>query len=349
MESLITSWLDAAMPSGEQISCRTLVDKDLPFYIKNSFLALARKRIKLGPQFSQENGESTGINSREVKEAREKLLSALPMTVQFNRADVELCISNALKIRHNLLLQPRQALTAFFFRKKTESPKRLLLRLIGSFGHDIPYLQELGHLIGNCIEDPISYDRFERMASGVQESLYEEQDRKTMNQEIDLLLDFFNSNGSLERPVLEDYLGMRGFKTDLLQPEEKKFWSRDEILDQLRSAKKVSRGFRIIFSDENYFKIYRQRIERQPPGPYPSIYDYLKGKDSKKFLRKLFKNDKTAFNEFISKVDRVSRWRDAKQIIDWELEKRRVDPYSKEAVRIGDVVFAKFFSKGDYS
>jgi hypothetical protein len=197
------------------------------------------------------------------------------------------------------------------------------------------------------------------------DELYNRNRLKALSNEFDLILDFYNVNGSSEEVkidhlIVEELLKARGCQDILshIQFKGLQFWSKKDIWYVLVSVPKIRENFvsgktrslypKVIFSDDDYMVIQKTKIEQQPSGPYPSIFDFIKEKDWKKFVKKLFVKDEIAFERFVLKIDSLTKWRDAKQVIDWELEKRHLDPYSKEAVKLGDVIFAKYFSKGEY-
>lgn len=107
---------------------------------------------------------------------------------------------------------------------------------------------------------------------------------------------------------------------------------------------------RIIFSDAEEgvsatMIIERQTIERQPPGPYVSLQTLITDRDRKGFIKKIFKKDVKAYEKFIGELDALATWKEAKAQINAELARREVDPFSKEATRLGDLVFERYFKK----
>lgn len=91
--------------------------------------------------------------------------------------------------------------------------------------------------------------------------------------------------------------------------------------------------------------INRRDIESQPPGPYPSLQSLINNKAQKLFIKKIFRKDVKKYSEFIQQLEEQDKWKDAKAIIDIELENRGISPYSKEAVHLGDIVFSRYFSQ----
>jgi hypothetical protein len=99
------------------------------------------------------------------------------------------------------------------------------------------------------------------------------------------------------------------------------------------------------FNLEDTLIINRSDIESQPPGPYPALHTLISQKSRKIFIKKIFRKDGQQYIEFIQRLERQDKWKDAKAIIDSELEKRGIRPYSKEAILLGDVVFSRYFSR----
>ncbi len=68
-------------------------------------------------------------------------------------------------------------------------------------------------------------------------------------------------------------------------------------------------------------------------------------KDKKYIQKKIFDNDIRAYNEFIRQLEPIDSWKEAKKMIDNELVMRSIEPFSKEALRLGDLVFNRYFPK----
>lgn len=371
---MVTALLHKIMDEQDTISCRQLCEKELPDFVKNSFRAIARKRIKEREPVIFNTNFSADFDGEIVKNAREQLMTELQSSVQFSKLDAESCIRNALKIRFELLLRPQQAIETIFFRKTNELDKNLLRLSIERFGENIPFLEHLCEELDKYEKDKIENTQFKLFAQRVLHKLYSNGYRQTILIDSNLLIDFFDIDGAmdangLESGLVEEFFSTRGF-IDAFQTirkktlDGKKYWSKDDLMQFLPLVIKGGKNGsiadarqdiitnnhpRIIYTDDSYDKIQREKIERQPPGPYPSILDFIDPEDWKLFLKKIFKKDSLDFSRFIHKIDKTDKWRSAKEIIDWELEQRSVDPYSKEAVRLGDIVFAKFFSKGKYA
>lgn len=91
--------------------------------------------------------------------------------------------------------------------------------------------------------------------------------------------------------------------------------------------------------------VHRAKIEQQPAGPFPSLYQLIDDKNRKAFIRKIFQRDADAYLEFIDRLEPLQTWKEAKALLDAELGLRNVNPYSKEAVQLSDVLFGRYFSK----
>ena len=113
----------------------------------------------------------------------------------------------------------------------------------------------------------------------------------------------------------------------------------------------IVRGFRtqrrVVVSSENPV-IDREKLEEQPPGPYPSLYTFMDQKTRKVFIKKLFGNDEQAFEAFVEKVDQAESWKEAKAIFDAELSRRNISVYSKNAIKLSDFLFSRYFSRNRY-
>ncbi len=110
------------------------------------------------------------------------------------------------------------------------------------------------------------------------------------------------------------------------------------------------RGLRVRreFTGTSTDVIKRSQIEAQPPGPYPALQSLIDDRARKVFIKKLFGKDSEAYHFFIERLERTESWKEAKGILDRELNSRGLSPYSREAVRFSDILFSRYFSKGGY-
>ncbi|MGH7602336.1 MAG: hypothetical protein ACREOI_38710, partial [bacterium] len=98
--------------------------------------------------------------------------------------------------------------------------------------------------------------------------------------------------------------------------------------------------------DDEPLMIERAKIEAQPPGPYPSFTRLVDEKSRRDFIKKIFHKDLEAYLAFIERLETLQTWKEAKAFLDHEFQQRRVNPYSREAVRLSDMVFSRYFTKG---
>lgn len=98
-----------------------------------------------------------------------------------------------------------------------------------------------------------------------------------------------------------------------------------------------------IWKDPLDMIITRSKIEEQPEGPLPSLKKMIAEKDKNFIQKRIFDNDGNAYSEFIKQLESIDNWKEAKKVIDQELFMRSITPYSKEALRLGDLVFNRYF------
>lgn len=91
--------------------------------------------------------------------------------------------------------------------------------------------------------------------------------------------------------------------------------------------------------------IERSKIEAQPKGPLVSLLSLIDLKDEKFIKKRIFGDDDSAYQEFIRRLDGLDNWKEAKKYIENEFLARGIDSFSKEALRITDLVFERYFSK----
>lgn len=153
-----------------------------------------------------------------------------------------------------------------------------------------------------------------------------------------------------------------------LQPDDKRSQTNPTVPNQLSfrvppKAKKEATRPSIMHDDEFFghsFRmkqeydgsstdiIKREQIEYQPPGPYPPLHSLIDNKSRNIFIRKIFGKDASAYTTFIEHIDKKESWKEAKALLDTELGARDISPYCREAVKLSDLIFARYFSKGKF-
>ena len=82
--------------------------------------------------------------------------------------------------------------------------------------------------------------------------------------------------------------------------------------------------------------------------PLEDLHDIFKGRLRRKTLKKLFNKNEEEYNNFLDRLNSLSSWKDASQLIDDEFYNRAINPYSKEAILFSDNVYLRFFPKDKY-
>jgi hypothetical protein len=73
------------------------------------------------------------------------------------------------------------------------------------------------------------------------------------------------------------------------------------------------------------------------------LREFIDTKSEKVFVKKLFGGDNAEYEQLINKLDEAESWRVAKILIDNELFKRDVDPFSREAIKLVDLVYGLYY------
>lgn len=66
-------------------------------------------------------------------------------------------------------------------------------------------------------------------------------------------------------------------------------------------------------------------------------------KDEKIFMKKIFQQDESLFRNFIQRINTAKRWKHAMKEIDELLHHQHIDPFCREAVRLSDIVYQRYY------
>ena len=166
-------------------------------------------------------------------------------------------------------------------------------------------------------------------------------DQKSSTDEIDKFIMFSVSKENIDGNGSDsDIVKLPGNLTDTINKND---------LKQAKNyyQKKRKKVIRITNVDQDPYDliIKRSKIEEQPDGPLDSLKNLIEEKNERFIIKKIFDNKKMDYIQFIDQLDVIESWKEAKEKIDKELFFRSVKPFSKEALRLGDLVFNRYFPK----
>ncbi len=73
------------------------------------------------------------------------------------------------------------------------------------------------------------------------------------------------------------------------------------------------------------------------------LRNYIDKKTEATFIKKLFNGDEKEYEKLLAKLEEAESWRVAKILIDNELFKRDIDPFSREAIKLVDIVYGVYY------
>ena len=82
--------------------------------------------------------------------------------------------------------------------------------------------------------------------------------------------------------------------------------------------------------------------------PLEDLNNMIPKKVRKKAVKKLFKKNEKDYLGFIESLNSFTLWTDASALIDDEFYNREINPYSKEAIALTDIIYTRFFPKDKY-
>ena len=372
--------LERAMGEKTMATCRQIVSENIPSFIRESIINQARKRIREEKPLRWNLSTHFDFNDEELRKQFEQMLKTLLMSVKFTKIELEQYIESSVRFNLNLRIRPIETLEKGLFITNETLNKEQICRQLEKLNISSEISKQLAIAISKSAQQELDRKTFKLMAKQTVDTVFNGKDKNILVDDFKELVEFyFFGNDQLTPPgidsaLVKDFLSARGMGTAISIVEKKeqqgkRLWRTEDIPDLYfkqsipdkygavpeetstpivelvkKEKKKPSKPKIIFSSQEDKITIERKTIERQPPGPYPPLGSIITNKDQKTFVKRIFKNDIDAYIEFIKIIDNTDRWKTAKQIIDTELERRDIDTYSKEALKLGDRVFSKFFS-----
>jgi len=86
----------------------------------------------------------------------------------------------------------------------------------------------------------------------------------------------------------------------------------------------------------------------QSDSPLEDLEEMIQGRIRRKIIKKLFKKNEQAFQSFLAALNKEFSWKAASRIIDDVFYEHEINPYSKEAINLSDIIYLRFFPKDKY-
>lgn len=149
--------------------------------------------------------------------------------------------------------------------------------------------------------------------------------------------------------------------------EKQEVWDLDEVLTQespileldeikekpaIEEKSKTPKGMRIIRREQKEEALEDEiaSLESELISEKPELISKRSGlknlideKTEKVFIKKLFDGDASSYEKLLDKLNEAESWRVAKILIDNELFKRDVDPFSREAIKLVDLIYSRYY------
>lgn len=133
---------------------------------------------------------------------------------------------------------------------------------------------------------------------------------------------------------LEETVGVPADEQDKEPPVEK---IKPMKIIRKEKKEKETKEETAVFAEES------QIVKEPKPVRTGGFKDLIDDKTEKTFVKKLFGGDKESYDELLGRLEEAESWRVAKILIDNELFKRDVDPFSREAIKLVDMVYSLYY------
>lgn len=120
-------------------------------------------------------------------------------------------------------------------------------------------------------------------------------------------------------------------------PEDKPE-SKEEEKPQQKQMRIIRRDHKESFDEEDALAPAAEAQEE-----LQGLGNLIDERTEKIFIKKLFDGDKKSYSQLLTKLEEAESWRVAKILIDNELFKRDVDPFSREAIKLVDLVYSRYY------
>ena len=73
------------------------------------------------------------------------------------------------------------------------------------------------------------------------------------------------------------------------------------------------------------------------------LHTLISRNQSKKFIKKIFRNNKQEYQKLIDTLNSTSDWQFAYAVTDYYFDRNNIDRYSKEALKLSNCIYLRYF------
>lgn len=311
----------------------------------------------------------------DVKHAQAQLRSVMVMHYVFARKEYLARLADAVQLLANYLVRPQWTLTGVVFEKEPAISVEALRRLMHYFA---PY-EYLGEVLFRYAEDrkvsAFTKDDFSNLLWKIDAAFVRRKTGQELCEALTPMYEFFEyprTGGKFAMPVkaLIKYFEDKGLTDAQTRLEGEMAQGVSALPLQtlsgiLEDVRRTSGHFVVERNEQKSAPSAGGEISTAPAGddavaggpagngtqpsagdrgtrPGPDIAPAIQENEKRKFVRKIFRQEETKFDEAIEQLGRTAGWKEASRLIDEIFIENDVDPYSGEAERFIEIVFQQY-------
>ncbi len=355
------------------ISLREVLAADILPALKSFF------RTDVEAMFLEEHNAALGRSKfnhehPDVKHAHSQLRSVMVMHYVFGRKEYLARLADAVQLLANYLVRPQWTLTGVVFEKEPAITVESLRRLMQYFA---PY-EYLGEVLFRYAEDrklsAFTKDDFSTLLWKIDAAFVRRKTGQELCEALAPMYEFFDyprNSGKFAMPVkaLIKYFEDKGLTDAQTRLEGEMAQGLSSVPLQSLSGilEDVRRATGQFVVERNEPKpgatgdpgapdaAAADAAAPPPPAgdaarqadhpghrPGPDIASAIQENEKRKFVRKIFRQEDSKFDEAIQQLGRTAGWKEASKLIDEIFIENDVDPYSGEAERFIEIVFQQY-------
>ena len=363
-EHLISAVQQRTIGSSHGITMKEILGADIPQPIKVYFRAdieiLLSEELRL-----RHTGSRFDFNHPEVQSLQRQINSILVLNYSFAREEYLKQLDDCVHLLINYLIRPQWTLTSALFEHEERISSGAILRFLRYLA---PY-EHLNDIFSRYIaEKRVQEFGKKEFSTFIWKADGEFTKRKTgaeLAGVISVMYEFFAfdaSPDSYRMPIiaLMKFFEDKGLTTVLTRLEGERVQSHesltfDELKLLLEDVRRTSGLFEVHQRDEEPPPAATveqpgpvQQLPSQPrqqPFIHFNFLASISDHDSRKFIKRIFKQDETAYQTALHSMNKISSWKQASKMIDEIFIENDVDPYCSEAEKFIEIIFQQYHPK----
>ena len=187
---LATTLKERLIEGKNTIIYKELLEEDIPNFLKTYLQNRVQKYFHTDEPFQIKNSKRYDFSYTRIRELKQQLYNAFKEATLFSREEISEIINRTVDLQFDMLVNPQEALTKIFFRKKSERTQTDILQVLKGLVDDRLFIKKLKEKIKEFDQFHILEDDFTNLMVETQDEIYKRDLLSSFISDVKAFLDF---------------------------------------------------------------------------------------------------------------------------------------------------------------